>query len=280
MKTYLDTTRVFIRNLEEAMAVERNLHTFVSPPNLSADEERRSEYLSEERGHRIRDHLRRYEWGSAKHVCYELWWSTGIRIGSVHSLDEEDFFPDRQYIRLRHRPDMDTTLKNGGKAERAVGITEAVRDAIKAYLEHPKRPDDPKEEQGRQPLLASPQGGRYHKSTLRDFCYGITRPCVTENGCPHDDIDEDACPAASNRNKASKCPSSKSPHALRSGAITRQLKAGIDPRKISERADVGLRVLRKHYDEMSEEERMEVRRAQFDEEYESKDAEDIFPEER
>ena len=267
LKSDMDTIRVFVRNMEDYGAISPGLHEYVRSPSLEGDEGQRSDHLPVERGETILENLRQYRWASVEHVLTELILNTGMRIGAAHSLDEDDFLEEEKALRLRHRPDSGTTLKNKSKGERTVAIADVVCDAIRDYLDNPERPDDPEDEYGRKPLLASPSGGRYHKNTLRNFIYAVTRPCVTEGGCPHEDYEPESCQAAQNNNDACKCPSSKAPHALRSGALTRQIKNEVPKSLISDRADVSEGVLDDHYAELSEEEQMELRRRWFDEEY-------------
>lgn len=280
-KTHMDSIRVWIRNLEDYGAIRPNLHDHVRSPSLAGEQGQRSDHLPILRGDPILQHVRKYEWGSLRHVVYELWWAAGIRLGGVHSLDVKDFDADDQCVELRHRPesgtsllddeeddeddeDDGTTLKNKEDGERDVGLTDRTVEAIEAYLENPERPDVT-DDHGRHPLFTT-EHGRASKSHLRNVCYHLTLPCITTGECPHDN-DPNDCLYRSNKNESSKCESSKAPHALRSGALTRQLKRGIDPHYISERANVGLETLENHYNEMSEREKMQVRREHFDREY-------------
>lgn len=267
LKTHMDTLRVFLRNLEDYGAVREGLHQHVRSPSLKGDEGQRSDYLEIERGEAIRIHLREYEWGSKEHIIFELLWGCAMRVGDAHSIDEKDVNLAENYINLKHRPEGGTTLKNGTDGERIVAITDNVADAIQSYLNNPDRPDDVTDEHGRNPLFVSP-AGRIHKQTLRSRTYAITRPCVTEDGCPHDDRDPEECRASRNMNRAYECPSSKSPHALRSGGLTRMRDDGIPPWIISERVDASEEVIERHYNEMTEQDKIEVRREYFEDEYE------------
>lgn len=59
---------------------------------------------------------------------------------------------------------------------------------------------------------------------------------------------------------ASKCPSSRSPHALRRGSITHHLREGTPEKVVSDRMNVSSDILERHYDRRSEREKMESRR--------------------
>lgn len=84
----------------------------------------------------------------------------------------------------------------------------------------------------------------------RDF-YEMTRRCTYGAECPHD-RDEMDCEAAKD-SKAVKCPSRFSTHPLRRWSIMHQLDAGISKELLSDRVDVSVPVLDKHYDQRSEE---------------------------
>jgi integrase len=268
LKTQMDTIRVFFRNLESYGALPDGMHQFAESPNLEDGEGQRSQHLPTERGNQIRDHLRKYAWASERHIFHEVIWSTGMRIGAAHGIDVDDIDFDENLIRLRHRPDQGTTLKNGKVGERTVTIHGTVVDAIEDFLERPDRPDNVEDEYGRTPLFCNEDGtGRRHKQYLRDLCYSVTRPCMTEDGCPYEDRDPNTCSAAQSKSKAYGCPASMAPHALRSGALTRMMENDIPPWAISRRVDCSEKVLEEHYVELDEDEKAEVLRDYFEDDY-------------
>jgi len=265
----MDRVRVFLRNLERYGALPEGMHEFAISPDVEEEEERRSDWLEIERGNAIRDYLRKYEWGSEEHVYFELIWSSGMRLGAVQGLDVDDLELESGKIALRHRPETGTTLKNKHGGERKVTITETVTEAIEDFLARPDRPNEVKDEHGREPLFCNEDGtGRRGKQYLRDLMYSLTRPGQTEGGgCPHDK-DPETCQAAQAKNSSYQCPSSKAPHAVRSGALTRMLKNDVPPWAVSRRVDCSEEVLEKHYNEMSEDEKADRLRDYFDDEYE------------
>ncbi|WP_239638600.1 hypothetical protein [Halorubrum saccharovorum] len=64
-------------------------------------------------------------------------------------------------------------------------------------------------------------------------------------GCPHDK-DPDTC-EWTRYVHLSKCPSSRSPHPIRTGSITWQLNQEIPP-EVAERVDATVKTIENHYD--------------------------------
>ncbi|WP_353617834.1 tyrosine-type recombinase/integrase [Natranaeroarchaeum aerophilus] len=254
-KTQMATLRVFVKWLESIEAVSNDLHTKVQLPSLAADDNIRDAILGPERAAEILEQLRTYNYASLKHVTIALLWHTMMRRGSARAVDVGDYSPTEQYIEVFHRPATDTPIKNQEKGERLVAVSDEVCAVLDDWIAD-RRPEVT-DEYGREPLLASPQG-RIHKSTIAQYVYMLTRPCVQLDNCPHD-RDIQSCEAIE-RNGASKCPSSVSPHAIRRGAITHALNNDVPEKVVSDRADVGPNVLEKHYDHRSEHEKMEQRR--------------------
>lgn len=260
-KTQQKILRQFIRYCEQIDAVQTNLHTKVRIPSIPDDEVARSDIVDAEQAQEVIEWLGNYEYGSLEHVTWLLLADTGARIGTAVALDLDDYYPQEElpYLRVRHRPKTDTKLKNGENGERLIALSENVCRVIDDYLDN-QRPDIT-DDYGREPLLATSHG-RVSKGTIRKYIYKWTRPCSVGNGCPHN-RDPESCEAAK-ANWASKCPSSRSPHAIRRGYITHQLSAGVENSFIGGRCDVSNEVLREHYDARDELAKMEVRRRELD----------------
>jgi integrase len=205
------------------------------------------------------DHLRRYEYASKRHALLSVLWSTGCRMGGAHSLDVSDFDAEERSLAFRHRPEEGTRLKNKQSGERLCALSTDVCNVLEDYIKVNRH--DVTDDHGREPLFTT-RGGRMHKSNIREMVYAATRPCAYGRECPHD-RDPDSCEATA-YTRASKCPSSVSPHDIRRGALTHLLKSDVPKEVVSDRANVGQDVLDKHYNRMTEEEKMEQRREYLD----------------
>lgn len=84
--------------------------------------------------------------------------------------------------------------------------------------------------------------------------------------CRHD-RERESCEFVQ-RDKASKCPSTRSQHRIRTGSIGWQLDIGIPPWVVAERVDATIDVIEEHYDKVSPRNRMERRRRPFIDEIE------------
>lgn len=260
MVTQLSTLRVFIKWCENIDAVASGTHDKILMPSLAKNEDRRTAILPEDAANKLIEYLRRLEFATRTHALVELLWHSGMRIGAAHSIDLEDYDQEEQYIEVRHRPETETRLKNKVDGERFVSLNPAVCDALDAYIKYNRIEEE--DNYGRKPLFTS-RCGRAAKTSLRDSLYRISRPCQYTGECPHD-REIDSCEAME-RNKASKCPSSVSPHAIRRGSITRHLSQDVPEKVVSDRMNVGLDVLEKHYDRRTESEKAEQRRDYLDE---------------
>ena len=259
-KTQMDTLRVFIRWSESIDAVPQNLSEKVISPSLSEEENTRDVMVDAEDAEEILGYLRKYEYASERHVVFRLMWRAGLRRGTIVALDLDDYDPDEQSLEIVHRPESETPLKKKQRGERFVGLVEETCDVIDAWVED-RRPDQ-MDDYGRDPLMTTSQG-RAQPGTIQSYVYSVTRPCFWKGTCPHDEEIEE-CEAASDRTKASQCPSSKSPHAVRRGAVTHWLSEDLPERFVSDRANMSPEILRAHYDRRSPRDRMEQRRGYLD----------------
>ena len=251
---HLQTLRVFLEFCATIDAVEAGLREQVLMPEVDAEEEARDEKLEEPTAEAILEYLDRFHYASREHVIVAILWHTGIRLGSLRAFDVRDFDPDVGCLDLNHRPETDTPLKNGQAADRSIAVGSHYCEVIADYIEHNRK--DVRDDYGRHPLITSTQG-RLSSTSIRNAIYEVMRPCVYGD-CPHGR--EPATCEAMEYGKASKCPSSRSPHGVRRGSITTHLRNETPTDVITERMNVSKAVLAKHYDQRTEREKMQIRR--------------------
>jgi len=247
--------KLFVEYLERIEAVDDGLSEKVHVPTVDANEESSDTKLTSSAASDLLAFYRRHQHGSRHHALLEVLWDTGCRLGAVRSLDVRDYHPDEQFIEFRHRPGTGTPLKNKLDGERPVALSDPAVKALDSYLAGDGRWDT-NDEHGRKPLFTSRQG-RPGNNSVRVWAYQFTLPCV-HSECPHD-RDPETC-KYTKRNHASKCPSSRSPHQIRTGSITWQLDCGIPPEVVAVRANAGVKTIKKHYDKATPRKRMERRR--------------------
>jgi integrase len=178
----------------------------------------------------------------------ELLWFTGCRLGALRGLDLRDFDADEQWLAFKYRPPH-TPLKNKNDGERTVALTEATTNVVRTYINqyrYQKRDKD-----GRRPLVTSTHG-RPSTDSIRNWTYQATLPCL-HSPCPHGKS-RPVC-EWTQYDQASKCPSSRSPHQIRTGAITRMLNKWPKER-VAHRVNT---YEFPHYDMATEQEKMEER---------------------
>jgi site-specific recombinase XerD len=251
----LSTLRVFLEFCASVDAVPEGLREKILLPTVSGEEQASRTTLEAERADRILDYLETYQYASRQHAVMTLLWRTGMRRGSLRAVDLADYDSDSPGIELTHRPEQDTPLKNKQRGERWVALRPYTASLLDDYIEGPRH--DVTDEYGREPLLTTAQG-RVSLSAIQNSIYTLTRPCQYGE-CPHEDYDPETC-EFTKRAKATKCPSSRSPHDVRSGAITAHLLDDVPIEVVSGRMDVTSDVLDRHYDRRSEREKMEQRR--------------------
>jgi len=259
LRGQLATLRVFLEFCANIDAVEKGMRERVLLPELDPEESSRDEKLNGERATAVLDHLDQFEYASRNHVIMGILWHTGIRLGALRALDVEDFDADAGCLDLRHRPDQGTPLKNGQAAERSMAVGPTYSTVIEDYIEFNR--EDVTDAHNRRPLISSTQG-RLSSTAVRNTIYRVTRPCMVRE-CPHD-CNPDTCEAME-PDHASECPSSRSPHGIRRGAITKHLRDGTPEEIVSDRMNVSGDVLDQHYDQRTDREKMELRREFIDE---------------
>jgi len=255
LQKQLSTVRQFLRWCGDIEAVREGLAEKVHAPELPDGAEANDDQLPASRAKDILDYLDRYEYAGRRHAILGLLWRTGMRRGTARSIDLDDFEPDDHAIHVRHRPETDTPLKNGEAGERMVYLGPHWYEVLTEYVSE-NRPDVT-DDYGREPLFATKQG-RMADTTIYDVVQRATQPC-RYGECPHDRDPED-CEAIGAANVPCKCPSSVSPHPVRRGSITHHLNEDVSPEIVSERADVSLDVLYRHYDARTAREKMAVRK--------------------
>lgn len=233
--------------------VDDDLPEKVEPPRLSKDEQTSDEMLEANDAKALLEFFRdsvRHK-GTAQHVMLELTWHVGGRISCFRALDVRDWYPDERKLEFRHRPP--TGLKDGEEHERNVVVSEPVAEALEFWLgrERPEKRD----EQGRKPLLAT-NHGRASGSTIRCWAYQSTQPCLYME-CPHNRR-RSKC-EYTKRQHSSKCPSSRGPHAIRTGSITWQLNNGLSYVKVGKRVASSPETIRRYYDKPNLDEELERR---------------------
>ncbi|RAW46904.1 hypothetical protein DQW50_00480 [Halorubrum sp. 48-1-W] len=228
-------------------------------PSLAKGEEVNTEKLSSERAREILDDMERYEFGSRNHALFTVLWATGCRTSGARALDVDDFDAENQSLEFEHRPSSGTPLKNRAAGNRHNSLSEDVCEVLKTYIRLNR--EHAVDESGREPLFSTNQG-RISKSYVRVLTYQITHPC-NYGPCPHD-REKRSCEARDHGHE-SKCPSARSPHRIRTGAVTHMRDEGAPIRAVGERVDATPETLKLHYDFSDERNRMEHRRDVFEE---------------
>lgn len=222
-------------------------------PAVSKRQSSNDERLPAERAEEILDHLERYEYASRDHVMFLLMWRTGARMNAIRALDLEDFDPEAGVLEFHHRPP-ETPLKNKEMSDRVAALSDHTVAVLQDYVDVNRK--HVTDDEGREPLLTT-ERGRHSKNTIRHNIYRLTLPCMV-GPCPHDE-DPDTCDFRRHGNE-SKCPSSMSPHRIRTGAITNMRENGIPPHTVAGRVDATPETIRHHYDRSDEHALAEQRR--------------------
>jgi len=261
LKSQLATLRRFLRFAANIDAVPAEMYERVTLPVMKNGEDVSDSTLDPEKAIEILRYLEGAQPGSRDHVTVMLMWETGARTGAIRGLDLQDLDLDGSHPRVSgpaihfvHRPETGTPLKNQEKGTRWIRISQSAASYLKDYIKYHR--DNVTDKHGREPLFTTPNG-RPVGNTFRKTLYRVTRPCWRGEGCPHDrDIDE--C-KATHIDHASKCPSSRSPHDVRSGRVTYYRREDVPRQVVQERLNASEDVLNRHYDRRSDREQAEQR---------------------
>jgi len=252
----LGTVKQLLEYCARVELVDEALPEKVDPPDVEKQADVDETRLAPDRAEQLFEHYERRAYGERSHALLTVAWYTGGRISAIRGLDLDHYHGDEEFVEFLHEPDRGLPLKNGEGGERAVGFPEYVSDVLDEYItEHRAEQFD---ETGARPLITS-QTGRPTAGTLRTWMYQATFPCLHKR-CPHGE-DPETCEYKTYTN-AGQCPSSRKPHAVRTGAITWMLNRGVPIEVVAERVNTSVRVLKKHYDQPTRREELEQRRRQ------------------
>jgi len=252
--------RRWVKWLESQGLVEVGLHLAIQPIQLSDKEQTSSDILEPVQ---IKKYLSYYRnsprWrGTRRHALLEVIAHTGARRSGARALDVEDWDSENQKLVFRNRPERGTRLKRGDSHQRKVVLSDEPAQVIDEFIK--KNRLKKHDENGREPLFSSRQG-RPTKSTITNWMYSATQPCIMQE-CPHSK-ERHSC-KWTKQTKASKCPSSSSPHPVRRGSITWQLNIGRDPNDVAARAATTHEVIRRYYDRPDLDAELRRRITEFD----------------
>jgi len=252
----METLKWNIEYLESIEAVDKGLAEKIHVPTVPDQERSRDKRLSTEQATMLLKHYRNsdVEYGNRFHALLELAWHTGARLGAIRSLDLRDFHPEEQYVEFVHRPTTGTPLKNQLQGERMVSLRETVVRVLQEYVRYNR--NDKHDENGRSPLFTSSKG-RPSNNTVRTWCYLATHPCVATD-CPHGH--EKATCDYRHFHHASKCPSARAPHHVRTGSISWHRDRGVPKEITADRVNASEQVIDRYYDKSTKRQRMNLRR--------------------
>jgi site-specific recombinase XerD len=260
LENQMGLVKRFIEFCEDIGVVADGLHESVHVPRAPVSEQSRDDKLATEDAKTLLKHFRQRSnglYGTKWHAVLEVAWHVGARIGGLRALDLDDYDSDFRVLEFRHRPNTGTPLKNKLGGERDVGILPEVSEVLDAYIEEHRH--DRHDESGRAPLFTTrSEYGRASKNAIRSWIYQATQPCWHTDPCPHDRKRAEC--ELTVQSKASQCPSSRSPHAVRTGSVTFHQDRGFDPEDTAKRVNASLRTIRRHYDKASRRDEMENRR--------------------
>ena len=250
------TLRMFAQYLEQLGVVDDEIHEAVRIPDLDPEDRSSQVALDAEPALALIEYYRNSKRDRATryHAFLELAWYTGARQSGLRALDLRDFYPrvssgEQSWLEFHNREDTGTRLKNGIRGERPVGVPDETARVLQEFIRENRV--DSHDEYGRQALFSTYEG-RAVEGTVRSWSYATTLPCL-HGACPHGK-ERETC-KWTDHDHTSKCPSSRSPHHIRTGSITWQLNIGIPPEVVAERVNATVKTIEDHYDWASDEER-------------------------
>ncbi|EJN61566.1 tyrosine-type recombinase/integrase [Halogranum rubrum] len=252
--------RRWLKWMESQGYLRVGMHLAIEPLKLNDSEQTSSDILRPET---LREFLSYYrdsvKWrGKRQHALLEVIGHTGARRSCIRALDVSDYDPDARTLTFINRPETETRLKRGDAHQRKVILSETPNKILYEYVERERH--ERHDKNGRRPLFSSRQG-RPAKSTVTNWVYQATLPCIMRE-CPHS-RERHSC-EWTNQTKASQCPSSTSPHPTRRGSITWQLNIGRSIEDVADRAATTPDVIRRYYDRPDLDEDLRRRITDFD----------------
>jgi len=250
------TARTWLKYLESQGVLDLGLHLAIDTISTSDEEETSDQQLEPENARRLLEFYRgSSQWrGTRRHAALEVIWHVGCRSSGLRSLDLDDY--EAGVLKFRNREKTGTRLKKGNKHERNAVLSEEPRKVLELYLARERL--DKRDDHGRRPLFTTTHG-RPSRSAVRQWMYQATQPCMAVE-CPHSRRRPN-CEYVE-RDHASKCPSSRPPHAIRRGSITWQRNLGFDAQTVADRAAATPNVIRRYYDDPDFDDELERRRAE------------------
>jgi len=244
--------RRFIRWCESSELVQDDLADKIEVPEVSKSQETSGDKITPATANEVLRYFERYEYATRDHALFALLWHTGCRISAAISLDVGDYDPKQGYVSFKNREETGTPVKNGNESERNVTLSDEIQSVLTDYIEG--RRHAATDDHGREPIFTTREGNRARRQLVYKNITAYTRPCIYTNRCPHN-RDIETCDAAQHKRDAPSCPSSTSMHPIRRGSITYHLNQGMPKEKVSERCDVSVKILERHYDARTEEEK-------------------------
>ena len=260
LRTNVKKIKTFIRWAEKKKLVQDGLSDSFDPPEIPKSEQASHDHLSSEEADALLDYLNTYHYASRRHALIAVLWHTGCRISGAIALDVKDFDAQKQVLRFRDRTDTGTNLKLGYDSERNATLQEKFVRILNDYISNQRH--NVTDEYGRKPLFCTKDQRLTRQRAYKNIS-AYTRPCWYSNDCPHG-YQIETCEWSQKKSNAFGCPGSVSSHPIRRGSITHHLNSGWPKEKVSDRCNVSIETLDKHYNEQTKEDEREQRKQFID----------------